>query len=84
VVLKAEIKVFDRAITQEQAMMKRLQDQSLQTKDLQSASDSMNIDGESNDDLQRMLEQLRGQMRSEIEIILQSVINIEAKQVYLK
>jgi len=65
-------------------MMKRLQDQSLQTKDLQSASDSMNIDGESNDDLQRMLDQLRGQMRSEIEIILQSVINIEAKQVYLK
>jgi len=64
--------------------MKRLQDQSLQTKDLQSASDSMNIDGESNDDLQRMLEQLRGQMRSEIDIILQSVINIEAKQVYLK
>jgi len=55
VVLKAEIKVFDRALTQEQAMMKRLQDQSLQTKDLQSASDSMNIDGESNDDLQHML-----------------------------
>jgi len=82
--IKAGIQIFDRAITQEQAMMKRLQDQSQQTKDLQSASDSMNIDGESNDDLKRMLDKLREQMRSEIEIILQSVINTETKKVYLK
>jgi len=82
--IKAGIQIFDRAITQEQAMMKRLQDQSQQTKDLQSASDSMNIDGESNDDLKRMLDKLREQMRSEIEIILQSVINTETTKVYLK
>jgi len=62
-------------------MMKKLQDQSQQTKDLQSAADSMNIDGKSNDDLQKMLDQLRAQMMSEIEIILQSVINEETKKV---
>lgn len=80
-IVKAGVQIFDRALSQEQAMMKKLQDQSQQTKDLQSAADSMNIDGKSNDDLQKMLDQLRAQMMSEIEIILQSVINEETKKV---
>jgi len=72
--------LFDKALTAEQAGLKKLQEDAIQAKDLQNASDNLNIDGKSNDEIVNLLNNLKANMAEEIDRQLQSEINSEVKK----
>jgi len=70
-ILKAGIRIFDRSIKEYDATLKKLEEEAQQAQDLQSAADNMNLDGQSNADLQAMLDWLKQNMSLLIDWILQ-------------
>jgi len=78
------MEIFDKSLSLSEANMKKLQDSVQQAKDLQTTISNMNIDDNSNEDIQKMLNNLRSNMDKEIEIILQTIIIEESKKVFKK
>lgn len=77
---KLGIKAFDKALSPADAALKKLEEMANQSKDLESASQNMDLEGKSNEELALMMASLKENMAKAIDTILQDVINKEIKE----